>query len=918
MTLNVITAGGGQYIVNVLNAVAAWCGGGGFRSMLQVMMVMGLAYCLIIMALSLNWRVLFNWFITASLMYMCMIVPTTTIVVQDRINPTVGNGSVANVPIGLGLIASFSSQINDWLTQTAQSVFTMPSALQYTSGGMIYPTRLNDLTQQFVITDPIMKANTENYLQQCTFYDILLGQGNGWGTLAGSSDLLSAIGPGSAARSTPWIPAAGGTSSIIGCQTAYQNLVQQYPAMATAAFKSTAPAFYPTLSQSAAINQLQTDLPVMAQTFYGTSATPQLVFQQRSLVNAFLEARANFGAGGGDTFAALHADIQAQNSYISAARQAMTWVPVLNLVLTIVFYAMFPVIFPLFLFPTTGVATMKGYLAGFFYLASWGPLYAVLHMFITQYSATQLNALSPGGMTMSTMGGIDAIDQNMQMLAGYLLMFVPVLAGGMAKGATSIAQSTGQMLGPAMQAAEAAAAERTTGNYSYGNEHAQNRTSNQVNTAPTMNLAESSTPQVNMRRADGTVATTMADGSMVYDSRGATSHLPFTAAEVRGVSSNLQQTGAEFHARANQIRESSSERWSQGMRQLESMSSGSRSAAGSEGAFGAQGANSRTHAFRTGDEVRDTTGTSRTITSTASEGKTAGTSGIWSAGAKGILGIGGDLGTPGKGILGSGVKGRGDLTGSVGYQHQIAHGENVAETNSDAQSASDSRNAAHYRANGEDVTLTDGGYWRNGNFHRVENFAEKRHAIEKDFSTAQSLERQASQSDDTGTRLERIASVSQSNGWQLSDDMSQVIASRYDQMARSPEFRDLGAPALTKTDVSAHQREVRSMIVSRVLQDYAANDLSAVQAQIKDPVSERGAVHGPGTIHVPTHVPSMPTGMPPVGGESGAVPGQQAAQDSVGAGKRSIATQAAQVKGAFSNRSAAADRDDAEIKGRVQ
>ena len=54
MTVNVITSGGGQYIVNVLNAVAAWTGGGGFRSMLQVVMVMGLGYSLLIMAFSLN------------------------------------------------------------------------------------------------------------------------------------------------------------------------------------------------------------------------------------------------------------------------------------------------------------------------------------------------------------------------------------------------------------------------------------------------------------------------------------------------------------------------------------------------------------------------------------------------------------------------------------------------------------------------------------------------------------------------------------------------------------------------------------------------------------------------------------------------------------------------------------------------
>jgi conjugal transfer mating pair stabilization protein TraG len=287
-------------------------------------------------------------------------------------------------------------------------------------------------------------------------------------------------------------------------------------------------------------------------------------------------------------------------------------------------------------------------------------------------------------------------------------------------------------------------------------------------------------------------------------------------------------------------------------------------------------------------------------------------------GGKGTVGLGGDVGTPGKGILGSGIKGRGDLSGSLGYQHQWTQGDNAAQTNSDAQSASDSRNAAHYQANGQDVTLTDGGYWRNGTFHRIENFAERRQAIEKDFSAAQSLERQASQSDDTGTRLERIASMSQSSGWQLSDDMSQVIASRYNQMAHSPEFRDLGAPALTKTDVSPHQREVRSMIVSRVLQDYAASGLSEVQAQIKDPVSERGAVHGPDAIHVPTHMPSMPRGMPSVGREGGSVPGQQEAQDTIAAGTRGTATQAAKVKGAFSNRSVDGDKDDAEIKGRVK
>jgi conjugal transfer mating pair stabilization protein TraG len=37
----------------------------------------------------------------------------------------------------------------------------------------------------------------------------------------------------------------------------------------------------------------------------------------------------------------------------------MKWVPILNVVLTVVFYAMFPVIFPLFLMPKTGPVALR-------------------------------------------------------------------------------------------------------------------------------------------------------------------------------------------------------------------------------------------------------------------------------------------------------------------------------------------------------------------------------------------------------------------------------------------------------------------------------------------------------------------------------------------------------------------------------
>jgi conjugal transfer mating pair stabilization protein TraG len=201
-----------------------------------------------------------------------------------------------------------------------------------------------------------------------------------------------------------------------------------------ASFAQIVPSFYPYLSAAQAVSKLQSDLPGVTQGLYGSAMSAQQVFQQRSLVDAFMEARANLGAGDGDTFATMHAQLQAQNVMIASARQAMTWVPVLNLVLTIVFYAMFPVIFPLFLLPQSGIPALKAYLAGFLPVLL-GPLSAVLHMFVTAEAAAQLTAAASGnGMTMAAMPMIDAINQNSAVLAGFLLMSVPVLAGGMARG----------------------------------------------------------------------------------------------------------------------------------------------------------------------------------------------------------------------------------------------------------------------------------------------------------------------------------------------------------------------------------------------------------------------------------------------------------------------------------------------------
>ena len=139
---------------------------------------------------------------------MLLLVPTVSVKVTDRIDPGLSPAVVGNVPLGLGVMASFTSQIGDWMTRTAETVFVMPNALSLSSNGMVYGARLFDKAQGFQITDSQFRANLDEHMKQCVFYDVLLGF-KSMDRLTTAEDLWSAIGPGSPARSQKWVSARG-------------------------------------------------------------------------------------------------------------------------------------------------------------------------------------------------------------------------------------------------------------------------------------------------------------------------------------------------------------------------------------------------------------------------------------------------------------------------------------------------------------------------------------------------------------------------------------------------------------------------------------------------------------------------------------------------------------------------------------
>jgi len=847
----IFTIGGGEYIVNVLNAVAAWTGGGGFRALLRVVLIIGFIYALLVVAFSMNWRFWFQWFLGSVLIYGALIVPTTSVQVTDRLNPSLAPSTVANVPIGLAAVASLSSTAGDWLTRTAETVFTMPSALQLSTNGMIYGARLYDRTTEFKIRDPRVRSNLEEYFRQCVFYDIMLGHAS-FETLANSTDILTDMGPGSPARGMKWIDSSG-ASTIVTCQAGYASLANtEIPAETDVGLNEESRKAFPGLTEAAARSKLDADLPILADHFHGSSQSSEQIFQQRSLVNAFLEARANLGGADGDTFAMLRAEEQARNTYTSIAQQAMTWVPLLGIVLTVVFYAMFPVIFPLFLLPQTGIAALKGYFTGFFYLAAWGPLYAVLHMFIMDRTADAMNAAAPGGITMAGMAGIDAVNQDTATIAGFLMMSIPFLAAGLARGAMAVSSQATSMLAPAQGAAEAAANERTTGNYAYGNQSYQNLTGNVVqrdqwNTAPSANAGFGRT---SFQAADGTATTVTLGGTTLYDSRGGMSTLGFSPQVTAARSAEFASAASELETRRRVLTDARAERMAAIERHGSSTSSGSRSASGVTSESGVTENASSASSRRDGQSSVTSTVQGRVIGQDV-EGRVS-SQDQYSASQETNWSLGANLGVPAGGKRGGKGRGAGsNLSGGYGTSAR----DGVLFQDGYSTSQSDRSNTTRDSRNSESLDVSDearresGAYTRNGSFSRSESFSEQRSYRDDLVEQVRSIDRQLSEIDEASRTLSSTWTTREGGGATISQDMSQIIASRYYEEAAQARSEGLDVPLNpNQTDITPTQMSGRNLVVDRILDRYIDETMAPVRDELLPPSEVMGPVKGPSSF----------------------------------------------------------------------
>ena len=472
---DIYTYGGGEVLLQLFNGLVAILGDNNFLVLLKLTALITVIW-VIIEALFMRRPLSIQPFLVVILVFYILFIPRVNIIVTDRIDPS-NSGVVANVPIGLGFTASMASTTGDWMSRAFETVFTLPNDLQYTTSGLLFGSNLLRAASQFEITDSRLAGNVSEFMQQCVFYDILTGFYT-WGDIVDEPDLWNMLqSTANPARSFQYLDASG-SKTIMTCPTGAAQLDSDWSAEITRAQAIYSSRMFP--GDPLANAKFMAALPVSYAYMSNITTTAADAIRQNMMANAVKRSLTRFAARADASAAAqdlalAQAEAQRSASYSVLGELAGETLPLLRNVFEVLIYGLFPMFLILMFTPAAGKALMF-YLKSLFWLQLWAPLYALLNLIMTSYSANTGEAVAtlPSGgqeLTLATTTALGAVNADIAAIASYMAWMIPLISWGVVNAGAGMSMS---MLAAGLgsitqQAGSRAAADVSHGNVSMGN-----------------------------------------------------------------------------------------------------------------------------------------------------------------------------------------------------------------------------------------------------------------------------------------------------------------------------------------------------------------------------------------------------------------------------------------------------------------
>lgn len=551
--MQIIVYGNGDVFREYFNAIVTSFGTSDFNTLIKLAILLAGTTIIFSFIVQRDLMIMVKWFGLYYVAIFVLFTPKTSVEIIDRVNQ--GDiYTVANVPLGLATLASYTSAIGDALTQLTEMNFTMPDDLHYGQTGMVFASRLVTESQQFEITDATFDKNLQSFISQCVFYDILLNRYT-LSELTSSDHLWNFV-------STHSSPARAFiyNNEVTVCKEGAQKINQDWDAAIDTSMKQYATRIFPReKNESRAKAELVKYLPISYRYLTNLSESAESIMKQQLMANAIqrgvirMDGTLNASAAM-ESYAWTRAQEQKRLNNKTIGEMAAYWLPLMKNAFEAIMYGSFIFIVLLLVFPF-GWIVLKNYIFTLLWIQLWDPLYAIINLMVSYYAVLNSSAAASGMLTLKSMPGLLQINSDIAGLAGYLTLSVPFLSAGLARGMAGTFTQLSQYVNGVTQAAgSAAASEAVTGNMNlgntnFGNHNSFNTSANHYDTSGRYS-GGSFTGQLH----GGSTVTAMPDGSLVMNTQSAISNVGTSV----NLANSIRQTAskqaemATTHAEQNQ------------------------------------------------------------------------------------------------------------------------------------------------------------------------------------------------------------------------------------------------------------------------------------------------------------------------------------------------------------------------------
>lgn len=542
MTTEIITYGGGGLLTQLFNAIAMLMGRNAYDSILQIAGLTGFAVCGWMLATQQNdLKTGLMWFAKIVLVMDLLVIPKTTVAIHDAV--AAANGldaayhAVDNVPVSLAVLAVVTSQIGHGLTALTEAAFSSPTVGRFGTTGLMFAARLVNQTTHLPPMDPALSRDLQHFVRQCIFPEMMhgritardmVGTDNVW-------DLFKVTA--SPARVFRYQGALTNCADP-GIISALDQSVRLFTAQGDSRLAKRLGLPYSKTDRNAQTRALLFQhIPnayhfLTQQSGNGFSATNilQQALMRHVITDAVLTQGAALNASAiTDTFMRIKSDVQNAVHASESAFQASEWLPWVQVMLTALLYAMFPVMVVLVLIPGFGRIAVT-YVKLLLWLQLWAPITAIIQ-FCSNYALQQQGAhiFATHGDTLSlvTIAALGDASSHAIMVAKNMLLSVPFIAGFFVLGGSyMLTQAIGSAMGSVTSSVDQTAVETTTGNTSLGNTQFNNASVDNTHSFKfDDNLAHQTGTQTH-QTASGALIHQHADGHSSIHSNTATSAVP--------------------------------------------------------------------------------------------------------------------------------------------------------------------------------------------------------------------------------------------------------------------------------------------------------------------------------------------------------------------------------------------------------